>query len=225
MDISIATSRRTWVPLVAVALLAVGGLAIYLLTRAQGPTNHRSGPRSAGAPVILEQAPWRIRTYPTGRTSKLSKSEKARLRKQREPLTGLVKDLHAALFLEPSTRKRVVRRLFAASAAGPFLSARPGLNSEAEAVRTVRRRGRIGIQAHSARRAAGTITIVARVENRGDTGRIGYRSDLFLEKRRGHWRVVAFETDQRRLPEREKKKKQRERNGKEREGGKGGGSK
>ncbi|MGI8709337.1 MAG: hypothetical protein ACR2LG_14245 [Actinomycetota bacterium] len=214
MDISIAASRRIWVPLVAVVMLATVGVAAYALTRREGSSNHQPGPQPSDSPVILDQAPWRIQTLATGITSKLTKLEKARLRKQRGPLIGLVKELHSALFLEPSIRKRVVRRLFSASAAGPFLSIRPGITSEAETVRTLRRRGRIGIQAAGARRAAGTVTVVARIESAGEAARIGYRSDLFLEKKRGRWKVVAFETDQRPLPERKGKKASRDRNGK-----------
>ena len=226
MDISIAASRRTWVPLVAVAV-AAAGIAAYVLMRPESADNHRSETGRSGVPVTVEQAPWRIRTYATGATSKLTKVEEARLRKQRGPLIGLVKELHSALFLEPSTRKQVVRRLFSASAAASFLSARPGPGSGAEAVATVRRRGRIGIQADSAVRAAGTVTVVARVESGDKAVRLGYRSDLFLEKKNGHWQVVAFEIDQRRLPERkERKEASRKQNGKERRsGGKEGGSK
>ncbi|MDQ3619035.1 MAG: hypothetical protein M3391_02770 [Actinomycetota bacterium] len=219
MDISIAASRRTWVPLVAVVMLATIGVAAYALTRREGSPGHRSGTPADG-PVILEQAPWRIQTFATGIISKLTKVEKARLRKQRQPLTGLVKELHSALFLDPSTRKRVVRRFFAASAASSFLAARPGITARAETVRTMRRSGRIGIQADSARRAAGTVIVKARVEGDRDAVRIDYRSDLFLEKKHGRWKVVAFETVQRPLPEwKERKKASRGRNGKDRKGG------
>lgn len=213
LDITIASPRRIWVPLVAVVMLATVGVAAYALTRREGPSSHQSGTQRSDSPVILEQAPWRIRTLATGITSKLTKGEKNRLRDQRGPLTALVKELHSALFLDPSTRKRVVRRLFSASAASPFLSARPGITSESESVRTLRRRGRIGIQAAGARRAAGTVTVVARIESNGETVRIGYHSDLFLEKKRGRWMVVAFETDQKPLPEsKEGKKASRDRN-------------
>lgn len=219
MDISSAASRRTWVSLVAVVMLATVGIAAYALTRREGSSSPRSG-LPADSRVILEQAPWRIRTVTTGITSKLKKSEKARLRKQRGPLTGLVKELHSALFLDPSTRKRVVRRLFSASAASSFLSARPGITAQADTVRTVRRSGRIGIQADSARRAAGTVIVEARVESGGKTVRVGYRSDLFLENKQGRWKVVAFDTVQRPLPEeKERKKASRDRNGKDRESG------
>lgn len=216
MDISIAASRRTWVPLVAVVMLATIGVAAYALTRREGSSSDRAG-TPADSPVILEQSPWRIQTVATGITSKLTKVEKARLRKQRDPLTGLVKELHSALFFDPSTRKRVVRRFFSASAASSFLSARPGITARADAVGTMRRSGRIGIQADSARRAAGTVFVKARVEADGEAVRIGYRSDLFLEKKHGRWKVVAFETVQRPLPEwKERKKASRGRNGKDR---------
>jgi len=207
LDISIAASRRIWVPLVAVVMLATVGVAAYALTRREGSSNHQSGPQPSDSPVTLEQAPWRIQTLATGITSKPTKEEKDWLRNQRGPLTALVKELHSALFLDPSTRKRVVRRLFSASAARPFLSARPGITVAADSVRTLWRRGRIGIQAPGARRAAGTVTVVARIESDGETVRIGYRSDLFLEKKRGRWRVVAFETDQEPLPESEERNK------------------
>ena len=218
LDISIAASRRTWVPLVAVVLLATIGLAAYALTRRESSPSHRSG-TPADVPAILEQAPWRIQTVATGTTSKLTKVEKARLRNQRGPLTGLVKELHSALFLEPSTRKRVVHRFFAASAAGSFLAARPGINARADTVSTMRRSGRIGIQADSGRRAAGTVIVKARVEGDGEAVRIGYRSDLFLVKKHGRWKIVAFETVQRPLPEwKERRKASRDRNEKDRKG-------
>lgn len=209
MDISVTGSRRTWVPLVVVALFAVAALVAYVLLGSEAGPRHRSTPAPPGAPIILEQAPWRIQTYGMGGGSKLTKQQRSQLRAQRAPITRLVKDLHAALFLEPSTRKRIVGRVFTTSAARSFLSARPGLLGDAETVKTVWRRGRIGIQAVGARRAAGTIAIVARVDRGEDAVRVGYRSDLYFGKSNGRWRVVAFETDQRRLPERQDKERGR----------------
>lgn len=207
MDISVTDSRRTWVPIVVVALLAAAALVAYLLLGSEAGPRHRSAPAPPGAPVILEQAPWRIQTYGMGGGSKLTKQQRTQLHAQRAPITRLVKDLHAALFLEPSTRKRIVGRVFTASAARSFLSARPGLLEDAESVKTVWRRGRIGIQAIGARRAAGRVAIVARVDRGEDAVRLGYRSDLYFEKSNGRWRVVAFETDQRRLPKKQDKER------------------
>ena len=223
MDISVTDSRRTWIPLVVVALLAAAALAAYLLLRSETGPRHRSTPVPPGAPVILEQAPWRIQTYGTGGGAKLTKQQRSQLRAQHAPIARLVKDLHAALFLDPSTRRRIVGRVFTTSAARSFLAARPGLLEDAETVKTVWHRGRIGIQAIGARRAAGTVAIVARVDRGEDAVRLGYRSDLYLEKSHGRWRVVAFETDQRRLPEKQEKERDRadKKKGRDREGKKG----
>ena len=224
MDISVTDSRKTWVlPLAVVVLVAMTGLVAYLLMGSATGPMHRSTTPPPGAPVVLEQAPWHIQTYGTGGGAKLTKQQRSHLRAQHAPITRLVKDLHAALFLDPSTRRRIVRRVFTASAGRSFLAARPGLLEEAETVKTVRRRGRIGIQATEARRAAGTVAIVARVDRGEDAVRLGYRSDLFFEKTNGRWRVVAFETDQRRLPEKQDKERERaaDKKGRGREGKKG----
>ena len=222
MDISVTDSRKTWVPLAVVALIAIAGLVAYVLMGSETGPMHRSITPPPGAPVVLEQAPWHIQTYGMGGGSKLTKQQKSRLRAQRAPITRLVKDLHAALFLEPSTRKRIVGRVFTTSAARSFLAARPGLPGDAETVKTVWRRGRIGIQATGARRAAGTVAVVARVDRGEEAVRVGYWSDLYFEKSNGRWRVVAFETDQR--PQPEKQDKQRDgadKKGHVREGKKG----
>ena len=201
MDISVTDSRRTWVLPAVMGLVAIVGLVAYVLVGSEAGPAHRSTAPPAGAPVVLEQAPWRIQTYGTGGGSKLSKQERTRLHAQRAPIARLVKDLHTALFLDSTTRERIVSRVFTSSAARPFLSARAGLLRDAETVKTVRRRARIGIQAVGARRAAGTVAIVARIGWGEEAVRIGYRSDLYFEKANGRWKVVAFETDQRRLPE------------------------
>jgi hypothetical protein len=222
LDISVTDSRRTWVPVAVVALLAVAALVAYVLLDTEAGPRHRSTP-APRAPAILEQAPWRIQTYGMGGGSKLTKQQRGKLRAQRAPITRLVKDLHASLFLEPSTRKRIVGRVFTTSAARSFLSARPGLLGDAETVKTIRRWGRIGIQAIGARRAAGTVAIVARVDRGEEAVRLGYRSDLYFEKSNGRWRVVAFATDQRRLPEKQDKQRERadKKKGHVREGKKG----
>ncbi len=210
MDISVTDSRKTWViPLALAALVALAGLVAYLVMGSDIGPMHRSTTPPPGAPVVLEQAPWRIQTYGTGGGAKLTKQQRSQLRAQHAPIARLVKDLHAALFLDPSARRRIVGRVFTASAARSFLAARPGLLKDAETVKTVWRRGRIGIQATGARRAAGTVAIVARVDRGEDAVRLGYRSDLYFEKSNGRWRVVAFETDQRRLPEKQDKERDR----------------
>jgi hypothetical protein len=223
LDISVRDSRRTWTPLAVVALVAIAGLVAYVLMGSETGPGHRSATPPPGAPVVLEQAPWHIQTYGMGGGSKLSKQQRTRLEAQSAPLTRLVKDLHAALFLDPSARKRIVGRLFTSSAARSFLSARPGLLGDAETVKTVWRRGRIGIQADGARRAAGTVAIVARIDRGEDAVRLGYRSDLYFEKTHNRWRVVAFETDQRRLPDQQKKQRDRadKKKGRAREGKEG----
>lgn len=205
MDISVTDSRRTRVPLAVTALAATAGFVAYLLTGSEAGPAHRSTAPPSGARVVVEQAPWRIQTYGVGGGSKLSKQQRSRLHAQRAPITRLVKDLHTALFLDPAARKRIVDRAFTSSAARPFLSARPGLLGDAETVKTVWRRARIGIQADGARRAAGTVAIVARIDRGENAVRFGYRSDLYFEKSNGRWRVVAFETDQRRLPKEQDK--------------------
>jgi hypothetical protein len=209
LDISVTDSRKTWVPLAVVALIAIAGLVAYILMGSETGPMHRSVTPPPGGPVVLEQAPWRIQTYGIGGGAELTKQERHQLRAQRAPITRLVKDLHAALFLEPSTRKRIVGRVFTAAAARSFLAARPGLLGDAETVKTVWRRGRIGIQAIGARRAAGTVAIIARVDRGEDAVRLGYRSDLYFEKSNGRWRVVAFETDQGRQPKKQHKQQGR----------------
>ena len=199
MDISLTDPRKRWAQLAVVALVAIAGLVAYVLVGSDTGPAHLSTAPPPGAPVVMEQAPWRIQTYGTGGGAKLSKQQRGRLHAQRGPIARLVKDLHAALFLDPTARKRIVDRVFTSSAARPFLSARPGLLGDAETVKTVWRRARIGIQADGARRAAGTVAIVARIDRGEDAVRLGYRSDLYFEKSKGRWKVVAFEIDQKRL--------------------------
>jgi len=180
------------VAVVAFVLIATGGDDSAPSRPGTPPTEEPS------PPPAIEQAPWRIETVRAGGGGGLTQADTRRLRSRKPELRALVTDLYDALFLQPERRARALRVHLAPRARRAFAALeRVGAPAKAVQLRTLRRRARIGIDTHSTRRAAASVTLRL-------TGRVGGRrfrtehvATLWLERSQGRWRVIAFDVRQR----------------------------
>lgn len=153
-------------------------------------------PRPSPSPTPIEQARWRVQSYPAVTFEKLSKKERLRFRSQRARVKTLVIDVYRALFLERERGDASLRRHFSRRAARAFVRTRSGMPPEVTDVKTMRRTARIGVEVARARRALARVSVRARGRLDGDVVRIVHRADLWLERFHGRWRVIGFEVDQ-----------------------------
>jgi hypothetical protein len=179
-----------------------GALAALLLGVA---CSHTTGSAGDGTPVamppsapVIEQAEWRISAHPSGNIGPMSKRELRRVRAESFPLRRAVTEVYDALFLDPAARPAVLNKRFAARAARA-LPARSGVPASVEKVRTTLRKADIGIDASGARRAAAKVKIRARGIASGERFALLHRGTLWLEKKGGTWKIMAFDVRQKRL--------------------------
>lgn len=86
---------------------------------------------------------------------------------------------------------------FRGPARGAFRRSGAGVPEGAKEVRTLRRTARVTIQATTAKRAAASVTVIARGMVDGRDFKIRHRSELWLERTKKGWKVIAFDIDQR----------------------------
>jgi hypothetical protein len=86
---------------------------------------------------------------------------------------------------------------FRGPARGAFRRSGAGVPEGAKEVRTLRRTARVTIQATSAKRAAASVTVIARGMVDGRDFKFRHRSELWLERTKKGWKVIAFDIDQR----------------------------
>jgi hypothetical protein len=188
--------RRVWVPLAAGAVM-VGMITAATLTGAA----HRGGTRSSSTEnagvAAAQQADWKISIHPAGVTGKLSKSEKLRIAHQRHALRGVVRDLYGALFFNPARVDNVLSSRFSKASATSFRRAHAGIPKDMSNVTTKRRAARVSVQASGAKRAVADVTVVASGNLEGRAVKILHRSRLWLERTGRHWKIIAFDVDQR----------------------------
>jgi hypothetical protein len=150
------------------------------------------------ADPALPQAKWEVNTFPAGGAGvgKLNKREKAAVRAQRERLSSLVKDVFDAVFLTPSEVRSVLKQRFTPLAARSLLGSRIGLPDKTSNVQIKKRSARVGIHVDSARRAAAKVAIAGKGMNRGRKVRFSHDATLWLERKKGAWKVIAFDVKQ-----------------------------
>jgi hypothetical protein len=200
---TITFDKRFWLPASLVALAALGiGLSLLLSSedrtgRAQ-PAEPR--PTSADRPAVtpptggVEQAAWKVSFSRAGTSGKLSKRAVTRLRAQRPRLTTAVRAASDAMFLGGGAP---ASSYFRGPARGAFRRSNAGAPEGAKEVRTLRRAARVTIQATTARRAAASVTVIARGVVGGRDFKVRHRSQLWLERTNKGWKVIAFDIDQR----------------------------
>jgi hypothetical protein len=153
-------------------------------------------PKPSPSPTPIEQARWRVQSYPAVAFHKLSKRERRKFRAQRARVKVLVQDVYRALFLEDERGNTSLRRHFSHRAARALLRTRSGMPSEVTDVQTTRRTASVGIEVARAKRALARVSVRAKGRLDGDVVRIVHRAQLWLERFHGRWRVIGFEVDQ-----------------------------
>lgn len=196
MSVVIPTPKRlVWPIAIGLVLVAAAAVAVYLPMRESViPTDE---PVIVADPA-LPQAKWEVRTFPAGGAGvgKLNKREKAAVGVQRERLSTLVKDVFDTLFLAPSEVRSVLKKRFTPPAAKSLLGSRIGLPDKTSNVQIKRRSARVGVHVDSARRAAARIAIAGKGINRGRKVRFSHDATLWLERKKGTWKVIAFDVKQ-----------------------------
>ena len=204
MSTTISLDKRIWLPaaLAGLALLGVG-LAL-LLSSDEEPSRARSGEERPTTPErkappppparAVKQADWKVSFSRAGTSGRLSKRAVTRLRAQRPRLTSAVRAATDAMFLggQPSASS-----YFRGPARGAFRRAKFGAPEGAKEVRTLRRTAQVAIQATTAKRAAASVTVIARGVVGGRDFKLRHRSHLWLERTKKGWKVIGFDIDQR----------------------------
>jgi hypothetical protein len=199
---TIPLDKRILLPAAVAALAALGvGLAL-LLSSGEEPGRARGDPRpappaeGAASPPAksLEQADWKVSFTRAGTSGRLSRRAVTRLRAQRPRLTRAVRAASDAMFLGGNTS---ASSYFRGPARGAFRRSGAGAPEGAQKVRTLRRAARVAIQATTAKRAAASVTVIARGVVDGRDFKVRHRSQLWLERTKRGWKVIAFDIDQR----------------------------
>jgi hypothetical protein len=200
---TISLDKRILLPAAVATLAALGvGLAL-LLSSGEDPGRARPGEPRPAPPAEgrvsppaknLEQADWKISFSRAGRSGRLSKRAVKRLRAQRPRLTSAVRALSDAMFLGGDAP---ASSYFRGPARGAFRRSSAGAPERAKEVRTLRRTARVAIQATTAKRAAASVSVIARGVVNGRDFKVRHRSRLWLERTKKGWKVIAFDLDQR----------------------------
>jgi hypothetical protein len=186
------TKSSGWrVPLAGLAIAIVGQLA-----PACEPEKRETAPEPTPSPAPMEQARWRIKTYPAVAFHKLSKAERRRFRGQRERVGTLVRHIYNTLFLNPQRKQAAIDDHFSRRAAHAFRQTNSGVDSHVTRVKTTRRTANIGVEVARARRALAVVTVRARGRLDDRVIHVEHRSKLWLERFAGRWRVIGFDVDQ-----------------------------
>lgn len=154
-------------------------------------------PTPASTEPAIKQARWQIKAYPSATVRPLKNKDKRRIRAAKPEVKKLVRDVYDVLFLSEGDGQSVIRTSFTARAADALVRSGAGIPHRLTEVKTTVRRAHIGIGAASARQAAARVWLQARAYLGADKVRISHRSTLWLEKRAGTWRAIAFDVKQR----------------------------
>jgi hypothetical protein len=181
----------------AIGLVLAGALAVPACSGDDNEAVPAPEPgQSSPALPSVEQADWKMKVFPTAATHKITRKEKKRFHSQGPRLRRLVRDVYAALFLDPAIRARTVRARFAPPAAQAMLKTKSGMPNGADRIKTLIRRARIGVQVGAAKRAVATVHVTARATVKGERVRVVHRSTLWLQRSGRGWRAIAFDIDQ-----------------------------
>jgi hypothetical protein len=198
----VTVDRRIWLPALA-ALLGLGVALAVLLPSSDSaghapasearPTPNESPPAEP-RPRTIPQADWRVSVSRAGTKERLSRRAVTRLRAQRPRLVNVVRSLSDAMFLGGD---RPASYYFSGPARTAFRDSGAGAPEGAKNMRTLRRTARIAIQSTTAKRAAAAVTVIARgVVDKRDF-KLRHDSQLWLERTKKGWKVIAFDIDQR----------------------------
>ena len=199
---TIATNERR--PWLVVALGTAAGLAVvvaaFVIIRSSAASPQ---PYSAHATNVaargVEQARWRVTTYPAGIAAHVTKAQHAAVARQRPRVVSLVRSVYDATLLHPSELRNVLAKSFSKAAAVRFIHSGLKPPRGAEDLVTTTRAARIGIDVHRATRAAARVRVAYTSRLDGRTLSLMQVATLWLERTHGAWKIVAFDGSQQRV--------------------------
>lgn len=220
MSVSAPSLNKQWLVASSATLVTV----VLIVAAAWGPSRSSSqaldhaepGHGTVAAPRV-EQAAWKIDTFPAGLTKKVDKHDRARFNTQRAAVTAIVREVYDALFLHPGKITETIAKDFAIRARRAVAATKAALPRGARNVQILKRTAHIGLQGNLARQAVATASISLKGETPKKSygsARVGigapsaasvpfrmvHRSTLWLERGDSGWKVIAF--DLRRVPRR-----------------------
>lgn len=180
------------------ALVLVAGLLMGACEARSDPAAIKDPPRQAPSATSAEipQARWKMTAYISGAVGPVGKRETKRARAQRVRASKLVRRVYDAMFLDPARRDEVLKAKFHPRAARA-LRRKAGVPKQAQEVQTTQRKADIAIHAVGARRAVASVKVRARGVVGDRSFKIVHRGTLWLERRKGKWKVIAFDVAQR----------------------------
>jgi hypothetical protein len=184
-------------------MLIIGSaiLASMLALTACNPSEQTAAPEDPAEQTPVEkipQAQWKMSAHATGGLGKLSRDEKRRLKAQKPRVRRFVRDIYAALFLEPESMEAVLARNFTQRAGRALIRSGAGFRPSAESIRTLARKATIGIQARTASLAAAKVKVRAKAMTDEAVVKLRHQSTLWMQRKNGRWRVIGFRVDQER---------------------------
>jgi hypothetical protein len=185
---------------VALLLVVAAVIAAVLLGRGGSGAPEVAPPRAPQPQAEpIRQAKWQIRSRPAKVGVRITKHQRRQVARQGDNLARLVRDVYAAVFLDPERRKDVLQDRFTSRASYRWTRSGAGLPRTAIDRKTVLRRARIVIDPLVPRRAVATVVVRIRSTVSDDALRLRHSSTLWLQRSHGRWRVFAFDVDQRRV--------------------------
>lgn len=195
--VAIAESlRRRRIPLMAVAIALLLGVASWAFVARNTARDLTTGSDLPMAAPSAEQAGWKIDVTGRGRIGRLSKFQRSRYRRFQGGAVSLVRDVYGTIFLEPGRLDDLLRSSFSGDAAAALDARKLGFPNGATNVKILDRRAEIGIDMRTAGYAVAEVEIRAQATLSEKTERLGQESKLWLARRDDRWRVVAFDVSQ-----------------------------
>jgi hypothetical protein len=197
MNTTITIQNRIWLPLVAAGTaLALGvGLLTYVLLQQRTEAGEAPVGPTVAAPTDIPQAEWRVVTGSRG-GNKVSKAERARVKKQAAEVTATIQTVYDTLYLDPTNIEQVIADSFADAAGAAIVKPGVGLPKGADQIQTTQRRARIVLYSETGSQAIADVGVSLKgvVEDR--PFRIKHAATLWLQRGDKGWKVVAFEIEQ-----------------------------
>lgn len=194
MSLAAPRPARSWLPvIIAMTIGAFVGAGASVLTNLPTFETGSSG-EAPPAASRLPQAAWVVSFAPLkGEALKGSAAED-----ELEDVGIVLQDVYDALWLDRSRLSQVIGARFAPSAASAMRTSTAGA-PEGGQISIQSRRARIGIQIGGGRRAIAVVKVKALAHNDVSTVELKQRSTMWLEKKAGGWRVIAFDINQKRV--------------------------
>ena len=179
------------------------GIALIILVFALLGSNDPSGsprlsPTSSGSPTPppIHQAKWRVHVFPSGLRNLAGRKQKKTAKQHGMRAARGIKDVYNAVFLEPSSIARSVRRHFERGAARAFLRAKTRLPRRMTRTQITYRSMHIGVDARFPKQAVATVKIFSRGIRDSQRVKLKHESTLWLERVHRGWKVLAFRARQ-----------------------------